>query len=313
MSLLPRDTFVNANRQLYADQGSGGGGGGSSTLQSPATITPTPTGAVSLSLSSSDAGPATLTVTTVASSDFGAATVLVAGGTNAEMTVTSAGAGPAVINVEGGTAGSASVNLQSQAGEAAEITMGPVGTQCVLSCDDTGELTVTPSISTEPLITVQNVGSANVIVSGLKLVDVTSAAGAITGQNILGPSPTPLNSGVPVNQTTYPLPNPGAAPVNVGWWLYSTGTTETGAPSINSIQSSLSVMAYWNGTTFSKGGNMMQVLDGTGGFAANYFAQFFLSLDRTQVCFFFNQGAGVGTLATMTFAATQMTGAQAGF
>lgn len=61
MSLLPHDTFVNASRQLYADQGSGGGS--TSTLQSPASVTPdVALGDSSLTLTAQGVGNATLSV-----------------------------------------------------------------------------------------------------------------------------------------------------------------------------------------------------------------------------------------------------------
>jgi hypothetical protein len=153
-----------------------------------------------------------------------------------------------------------------------------------------------------------------VTVTGLTLADNTIAGvqGAITGQNILGPSATALNGGVPVTRTSYPLPAPPAGANNVGWWCYTTGTVQTtGSPL--SVQSCLSVMAYWNGTAFSYGGNMFNVLNagGTGVTPPITFAQLFLSGDRTTVVFYFDIGVA-GSLADMYWAATQITGAQPG-
>jgi hypothetical protein len=187
--------------------------------------------------------------------------------------------------------------------------MGLSGTFATIACNPAGNMSFTPDSGVTALTVVNSPPS--LLATGLKLADAGGQAGAITGQNVIANQP--LASGVPVNQTVYPLANPGAAPANVGWWLYSTGTTETGSGSLNSIQSSLSVMAYWNGTTFSKGGNVSAVLGGPGGWTSAYFAQLFLSTDRTTVNFFFSEGAGAGTLAGMYYSATQMTGAQASF
>ena len=314
MSLLPHDTFVNANRQLFADLGSGGGGGGGSTLQSPASITAAPAGTCSLLIQSIDSTPATLTVTTGGGgADTGAATLTVTGGASTNLNVTTDGAGPAAVNVLGGTAGNAIVDLVADAGQSSIISLQSGIVANTTTIEQLGNVLTVSTPTVQNAISVSS-GSNKVTVVGLTVADDTIAGvqGAITGQNVLGPSATPLASGVPTTQTVYPLPAPAAGANNVGWWCYAVGTGETGAPSLNSIQSSISVLAYWNGTTWSKGGNMCQVLGGIGGWTAAYFAQFFLSLDRTTINFYFNIGVA-GTLTDMTWVATQMTGAQAGF
>lgn len=315
MSLLPHDTYVNANSPLWAAAGSGGGGGGGSTLQSPASITAAPAGTCSLLIQSNDSTPATLTITTGGGgADTGTATLTVTGGAASNLNVTADGAGAASVNVLGGTAGDALVDLVADAGQSSIISLQSGIVANTTTIEQLGNVLTVSTPTVQNAISVSS-GSNKVTVIGLTVADDTVAGvqGAITGQNVLGPSATPLNGGVPVTRTPYPLPAPPAGANNVGWWLYSVGTTEV-AGSPLSVQSSISVMAYWNGTTFTKGGNMFNVLNAGGGGVTppQTFAQLFLSNDRTTVVFYVDIGVS-GNLATMTWASTQMTGAQAGF
>lgn len=309
MSLLASVVESAPGQYYFAKTGTGGGGGGS-TLQSPASITPASVGTCSLLVQSIDSTAATLTVTTAGGgADTGSATLTLTGGNATNLNVTSHGAGPASVNVLGGTASNALIDVLADAGQSAIVTLqsGAVSNQTTIQ-----QLGNSLSIST-PLVTgavIIDSATNNVSITGLNLVD-GDVAGAITGQNILGPSATALNSGAPVTRTSYALPAPSAGPNNIGWWCYTTGTTQTtGSPS--SVQSCLSVMAYWNGTAFSYGGNMFNFINaGGGGVAAATFAQLFLSVDRTTVVFYCDIGVA-GNLADMYWAATQMTGAQPG-
>ena len=307
MSLLPNDTFVNAGRALWAVAGSGGGGGGS-TLQSPASVTAASSGICQFTVGSNDSAPATLTVTTGGGgADLGAAAINLIGGVSSILAVECDGAGAALVNVTGGTAGNATINVLSQGANNATLNMGTSTTFATVLCNSAGNLSFTPDSGVTALTVVNS--PPNLLATGLKLSDAGGQAGAITGQNVLGPSAAPLNGGAPATNTIYALPNPGSGATTVGWWLYSVGTSEVSGPS---VQACVSVMAYWNGTTFSKGGNVSAVIGGSTGWLAGTFAQMVLSNDRTTVTYAFNIGVS-GSLATMSYAATQMTGAQTGF
>ena len=308
MSLLPTDTYVNSSRQLWASQGSGGGGGSTSSLQSPATILAAPSGLCQLTMGSVDSAPATFTVTSnTGGADTGTSAINIIGGTNATLTVNCDGAGSAIAEIAGGTAGNATVNVLSQGANLANLNMGISTTFATVSCNAAGNLSLTPSSGVTALTVVNSPPS--LLATGLKLADAGGQQGAITGQNIIKNA---LVNGVPVSQGgPYPLAQPPAA--NVGWWLYSVGTTDTATVNVNSVQSCVSSMAYWNGTTFTFGGNVSQVLGGINGWTNNLFAQLYLSNDRTTVNFFFNDGSTTGTLIAMYYTATQMTGPQPGF
>jgi hypothetical protein len=307
MSLLPTDTYVNSSRQLWASQGSGGGGGSTSSLQSPATILAAPSGLCQLTMGSVDSAPATFTVTSnTGGADTGTSAINIIGGTNATLTVNCDGAGSAIAEIAGGTAGNATVNVLSQGANLANLNMGISTTFATVSCNAAGNLSLTPSSGVTALTVVNSPPS--LLATGLKLQDAGGQQGAITGQNNIK---NPLNNGVPVSQTAYPLAQPPVA--NVGWWLYSIGTTDTATVNVNSVQSCVSSMAYWNGATFGYGGNVAQPLGGIGGWTANQFAQLFLSNDRSTVSFFFNDGSTTGALVAMYYTATQMTGAVPGF
>lgn len=304
MSLLKAGVYANANTPLFALAGSGGGGGGS-TLQSPASILPASAGTCSLLVQSADSTPATLTVSTAGGgADSGVAAINLTGGTSSTLTVQCDGVGSAIVNVEGGTAANATVNIASLGTNNAVLSMGLAATSATISCAPNGNLSFTPDSGVTALTVVNSPPS--LLATGLKLQDAGGQQGAITGQNYIKNA---LGLGVPTSQTNYALVSPPAA--NVGWWCYSVGTTE--ATVLNCSQSCVSTMAYWNGTTFTFGGNVAQPLGGVGGWTNNQFAQLFLSTDRTAINFFFNDGTTVGTLAAMYYSATQMTGAQPGF
>jgi len=305
MSLLKAGVYANANTPLFALAGSGGGGG-TSTLQSPASVTAAASGLCSLTLESFDSALASLTVTSNAGgADTGTAAVNIIGGASAIVSVTNDGAGTAVLNVNGGTAGNASVNINSQGANTANLVMGVQGASATVACNAAGNLSLTPNSGVTALTVVNSPPS--LLATGLKLADAGGQQGAITGQNYIK---NPLVNGVPVSQQgPYPLATPPVA--NVGWWCYSVGTTE--ATVLNCSQSCVSTMAYWNGTTFTFGGNVAQPLGGIGGWTNNQFAQLYLSTDRTTINFFFNDGSTTGTLSAMYYSATQMTGAQPGF
>jgi hypothetical protein len=98
MSLLPKDTFVNSGRSLYAAAGSGGGGGGN-TLQSPASVTPDVNGNISLSMLTPD-GNSQLTVRTQGVNDTASLFVKSDNG-NAVLTIDASGGGGASLIMNG--------------------------------------------------------------------------------------------------------------------------------------------------------------------------------------------------------------------
>jgi hypothetical protein len=296
MSLLPNDTFVNAGRALWAAAGSGGGGGGS-TLTSPASVTP------------ADDGTASFTVA--------------AGNTYADASL-SVNAGAARVGTIGLTGEDATMNITAGRNATLALTPGFTG-QAILSIGDTPNIGATLSMGTggnavslqtsslEPRLNAFVGGSVpltirptSVTVNGLTLENIGSVPGAITGQNYI--APTLINGGNPVNVTDYPLPAPPAGVVNVGWWVYSIGSNST--TDLYSVQAGVSVTAYWNGTAFTQGGNVCQVLGGSAGWTAGHFAQIFKAINQQTLQFFY---ANATPLVGIYVSATQLTGAVPGF
>jgi hypothetical protein len=236
--------------------------------------------------------------------DSGVAAINLVGGVSSILNIDCDGAGTAVLDINGGTAGNAGINVVSQGTQLSILNMGQATSFASVVCAPSGNLSFTPNSGVTALTVVNSPPS--LLATGLKLQDAGGQQGAITGQNTIR---NPLNSGVPVSGTNYPLASPPAA--NIGWWCYSIGTTE--ATVLNCSQSCVSTMAYWNGTTFTFGGNVAQPLGGIAGWTNNLFAQLFLSTDRTAITFFFNDGSTTGTLAAMYYSATQMTGPQPSF
>lgn len=307
MSLLTACTEASPGVSYFAPA-SGGGGGGGSSLQSPATITPTLAGTCSLAIESNDSAQASLIVSSTAGGgDLGTANILLNGGTATVLGVASTGAGGATVNITGGTAGGASLNLNNSAGFASQIAIGASGSQVTIAGGASTPILAVSTPNIENVLYVDGVGNT-VNVSGLKLVTVAAANGAITGQLS---SNTPLGpSGAPVNITVYPLPPVPAGAASIGWWCYAIGTGST--TDLVSAQACVSVMAYWNGTTFAHGGNAVQVLGGQAGWTSGYFSQIFKSTSLTGLNFFFSYTTGY-VLSDMVCVLTQMTGPVPGF
>jgi len=140
MSLLPKDTYVNASRSLWAAAGSGGGGGGS-TLQSPASITPAVNGSAVLSVA-----------------------------------VTSGAGVDAVVNVSNTTGNDAVIAMSNTAGGNSVIEMGLAGSAVVVfapSLTNAGKLNVAPVLPNgspgTPNLSIDTVG-ATVTAQNLLLV-----------------------------------------------------------------------------------------------------------------------------------------------
>jgi hypothetical protein len=308
MSLLTACTEASPGVSYFAPASGGGGGGGGSSLQSPATITPAPVGTCSLAIESLDSTQASLIVSsTGGGGDTGTANILLNGGTATVLAVASTGAGGATVNITGGTAGGANLNLNNEAGFASQISIGATANQVtMLGGASTASLSFsTPAVENQ--LVIDGVGG-HVNVTGLKLVDGVTVPGAITGQNYSNAAIGP--SGAAVNITVYPLPAVPAGANSIGWWCYAIGTGST--TDLVSAQACVSVMAYWNGTTFAHGGNVVQVLGGQAGWTAGYFSQIFKSTNLQTLNFFFSYTTGY-VLSDMVCVLTQMTGPVPGF
>jgi hypothetical protein len=183
MSLLPHDTFVNASRQLYADEGSGGGGGGGSTLQSPASITPAANGSAVLSLAvSGGAGQdATINITNTTGNDAVIAMSNTAGGNSV---------------IEMGLAASAIAVFAPSGANAGEFNVAPVLPNGSPGTPNLSVDTVGGTVTAQNLLLVGNLGSganqfaaAPLTANTSKISQTVAASGSMSiGSSIANPA-----------------------------------------------------------------------------------------------------------------------------
>jgi hypothetical protein len=266
MSLLPHDTFVNATRQLYADEGSGGGGGGSS-LQSPASITPAAvTGACALTLANAAGGGAAFVAVQDTTGNAAAVEITNANGGNSSIVMGTSGGSQVLIiapslanegklSIEADGTGDAylvvdTVNNNVTAGNLSAL--GTVNLNCATVIKDfaggNNGLGLTPVSATTCLICptlanggILSLGSSTSNTAAISVSDLATNISQLGGAPQLLLATGNLAPGN-VSQTTFAFPAP------VGEGLYSIVGCSTGVTTANSRQAQASCICYVNST-----------------------------------------------------------------